>query len=85
MHWKPTETPCGHVFCYSCICRRIQDTQQCGECGSRITSIDFVRPSNVVQNMLNPFIVSCRSCEWQGKYQDLFNHPCVSVLLHLLS
>mmetsp|Transcript_25180 Transcript_25180/g.32037 ORF Transcript_25180/g.32037 Transcript_25180/m.32037 type:complete len:224 (-) Transcript_25180:16-687(-) len=76
VHLEPTETPCGHVFCRSCIASRVQQAGCCGECSCPLASANMLRHSMLMHNILNSLAMQCPRCFTQVSYSTLPQHDC---------
>eukprot|EP01095_Lingulamoeba_sp_RSL-Kostka_P008246 TRINITY_DN2718_c0_g1_i1.p1 TRINITY_DN2718_c0_g1~~TRINITY_DN2718_c0_g1_i1.p1 ORF type:complete len:300 (-),score=64.40 TRINITY_DN2718_c0_g1_i1:54-953(-) len=71
----PYETACGHVFCKNCLLIYLKSQANCLVCNTPIDT-NNIRPSNVVQNLLNPLKIKCLNCNWQGTIANRAFHVC---------
>lgn len=59
---NPVETPCGHVFCSTCITRWVRQDARCPISKDPISVDTFCRVSPIIVAMLDDLHVTCTYC-----------------------
>ncbi|GBG79629.1 hypothetical protein CBR_g29779 [Chara braunii] len=74
-------TPCGHLFCGSCISTYVASRQQCPQDRSRVTTSQLLHiktHSVFLYRLLGRSLVKCvnhvQGCTWQGEHSDSAAH-----------
>jgi hypothetical protein len=56
---------CGHTYCKTCIIQWTKIKKSCPSCATTI-KMKQIRPSKILDRMINDIKVSCPFCEWTG-------------------
>ncbi|KAM3127777.1 hypothetical protein pb186bvf_020106 [Paramecium bursaria] len=74
----PTQLPCGHLHCMTCIEQEMKKKRQCPNCGVNIDRNLVLVIERQVQNEVNEFKVYCPHhpfrCNWKGLRGEYENH-----------
>lgn len=83
----PSRTPCGHIFCTSCLQEWLPQKAQCPECRSPVCSKDVSTDrfaERLVANLQGFCQFRKKGCQWVGSRGDMNSHlsrdcQCVTV------
>ena len=64
---------CGHTYCKTCILQWTKIKKSCPSCATTI-KMKQIRPSKILDRMINDIKVSCPFCEWTGDTMGFRDH-----------
>jgi len=74
----PMDTPCGHVFCRSCILESWRRSPTCPFDRSTVEPSELRESTKAFKNILSNLLTFCdfknQGCPWEGEWSTLPNH-----------
>ena len=72
---NPVQTPCQHNFCNDCIKTWLDDGKSTCPVDRKRLVFKDLKPSRVLQQLLNSFVIRCRhfedGCSLMSKFEDM--------------
>jgi Zinc finger, C3HC4 type (RING finger) len=76
--WNPVVTPCGHVFCRSCLMRSLAERSVCPNDRMSLLATEVQDIDGALRRIYLALQVLCPHCQWKGIMDSYESHACIS-------